>query len=67
MTHEEFIIKYYIRLQELQREVDNAEEVTIRLELVKGTTLLLTSKQGNPKIYEYKDDTGKVRFIKTQY
>jgi hypothetical protein len=67
MTHKEFIIKYYIRLKELQRELDERQEITRRLELVNGKTLLLTSKQGNPKIYEYKDDTGKVRFIRTQY
>ena len=64
MTHKEFIIKYYIRLKELRRESEN---VTKRLEFVNGKTLLLTFKEGNPKIYEYKNDEGKIRFIKTQY
>ncbi len=64
MTHKEFIIKYYIRLKELRRESEN---VTKRLEFVNGKTLLLTFKEGNPKMYEYKNDEGKIRFIKTQY
>tara|TARA_R100000458_G_C8264077_1_gene239329 strand:+ start:1309 stop:1512 length:204 start_codon:yes stop_codon:yes gene_type:complete len=67
MTHKEFIIKYYIRLKELQKELDERQEITRRLELVNGKKLLLTFKKGNPKIYEYKNDEGKIRFIKTQY
>ena len=66
MTHKEFIIKYYIRLKELRKEAES-ENVTKRLEFVNGKTLLLTFKEGNPKIYEYKNDEGKIRFIKTQY